>query len=122
MLVADETAVPSVAAILDAWGGPGDARDQGVEVHVEVADPAVLAAYDLGRGDASTAAPGGPGSALVPALERALAAGGGPVEYAWVCGEAGLAAGARRVLRRARCRPPRASSTCGYWKLGRPRP
>ena len=120
VLVADETAVPSVAAILDSWGGPGDARDQGVEVHVEVADPAVLAAYELGdarihRRD------GAPGSALVPALEQALAAGGGPVEYAWVCGEAGLVAGARSVLR-GHGVDRRGIFSCGYWKLGRPRP
>ena len=69
VLVADETSVPSVAAILDSWGGAADARDQGVEVHVEVADPAVLDAYDLG--DATVHERRGvPGSALVPGPRR----------------------------------------------------
>lgn len=120
VLVADETAVPSVAAILDSWGGPDDARDQGVEVHVEVADPAVLDGYDLGDATVHRRS-GRPGSALLPALDPALRGTGGPVRYAWVCGEAGLVAGARRTLRRAGV-DRRAILACGYWKLGRPRP
>ena len=120
VLVADETAVPSVAAILDSWGGAGDAHDHGVEVHVEVADPAVLAAYDLGEATVHRR-DGAPGSTLVPALATALAARGGPVGYAWVCGEAGLVAGARRVLR-GHGVDRRSIFACGYWKLGRPRP
>ena len=120
VLVADETAVPSVAAILDSWGGADDARDHGVEVHVEVADLAVLAAYDLGDATVHHRA-GRPGSALVPALEVAVAAAGGPVDYAWVCGEAGLVAGARRALRRHGT-DRRSIFTCGYWKVGRARP
>lgn len=120
VLVADESAVPSVAAILEAWGGPGDAADQGVEVHVEVADPAVLTAYDLG--DAAVhVRTGRPGSAVVPGLAEALARGGGPLRYAWACGEAALAAGARRVLRDHGV--DRGSIySCGYWTLGRARP
>ncbi len=120
VLVADETAVPSVAAILDSWGGADDARDHGVEVHVEVADPAVLAAYDLGDAIVHRRA-GRSGSALVPALEAALAGAGGPVAYAWACGEAGLVAGARRALRRHGA-DRHSIFTCGYWKLGRARP
>lgn len=120
LLVADETAVPSVAAILDAWGGAADARDQGVEVHVEVADPAVLASYDLGHATVHRRT-GRPGSTLVPALDGALARGGGPLGYAWVCGEAGLVAGARRTLLRHGV-DRRSIFYCGYWKLGRPRP
>jgi NADPH-dependent ferric siderophore reductase len=120
VLVADETALPSVAAILDAWGGPTDARDQGVEVHVEVADPAVLAAYDLGDAHVHVRT-GVPGTALVPALDRALAAGGAPVVYAWACGESDLAAGARRVLVRHGA-DRRSIYVCGYWKLGQARP
>lgn len=119
VLVADETAVPSVAAILDAWGGPADAADRGVEVHVEVADVAVLAAYDLGDARVHVRS-GRPGSVLVPALAEALAVGG-PVRYAWACGEAALAAGSRRVLREHGV--DRGSIySCGYWTRGRPRP
>ena len=64
---------------------------------------------------------GVPGSALVPALDRALAAGGAPVVYAWACGESDLATGARRVLVRHGV-DRRSIYFCGYWKLGRPRP
>ena len=119
VLVADETAVPSVAAILDAWGGAADARDQGVEVHVEVADPAVLDSYDLGE-VAVHHRTGRPGSALVPGLDRALGARAGSIGYAWACGEAGLVAGARRTLLRHGVER-RSIFYCGYWKLGRPR-
>lgn len=120
VLVADESAVPSVAAILEAWGGPGDAADHGVEVHVEVADRASLAAYDLGEATVHVRT-GRPGSALVPALGEALAAGGAPVRYAWACGEAALAAGARRTLRDHGVDRGNIYS-CGYWTLGKPRP
>lgn len=120
VLVADETAVPSVAAILDAWGGPQAAGEQGVEVHVEVVDPAVLSAYDLGDAVVHVRTDR-PGSALVPALDQALATGGAPIGYGWVCGEAGLVARARRVLLRHGA-DRRSVFYCGYWKLGRPRP
>jgi NADPH-dependent ferric siderophore reductase len=120
VLVADETSVPSVAAILDSWGGAADARDQGVEVHVEVADPAVLDAYDLGHATVHVRR-GVPGSALVPALDEALTPQRGPIRYAWVCGEAGLVAGARRTLVRHGA-DRRTIFHCAYWKLGRPRP
>ena len=121
MLVADETAVPSVAAILDSWGGADDARDHGVEVHVEVADPAVLAAYDLGDATVHRRA-GRPGSALVPALQAGPAAAGGPVAL-----RVGVRRGGpgRRRAARAAARhgaDRRSIFTCGYWKLGRARP
>ena len=119
VLVADETAVPSVAAILDAWGGAADARDHGVEVHLEVADAAVLASYELG--DASVhLRTGRPGDAVVAGLDRALADRPGPVRYAWACGEAGLVARARRTLLH-RGAEREAVTYCGYWKVGRPR-
>jgi len=57
----------------------------------------------------------------VPALDRALAAGGSPVVYAWACGESDLATGARRVLVRHGV-DRRSIYFCGYWKLGSPRP
>ncbi|GIL36454.1 siderophore-interacting protein [Phycicoccus sp. DTK01] len=120
VLVADETAVPSVAAILDAWGGADDARDHGVEVHVEVADPRVLDAYDLGDARVHVRR-GRPGSAVLPALDAELARRPGPVAYGWACGEASLAAGARRVLV-GHGTDRRDVFFCAYWKLGRPRP
>ncbi len=120
VLVADETAVPSVAAILDAWGGAQDASDHGLEVHVEVADPDVLDAYDLGDATVHVRT-GSPGSVLVPALDRHLATGGSPVQYAWACGESDFAAGARRALVRHGV-DRRRIYFCGYWKLGQARP
>ncbi|MBD3783660.1 MAG: siderophore-interacting protein [Micrococcales bacterium] len=120
VLVADETAVPSVAAVLDAWGGADDARDHGVEVHVEVADPAVLDAYDLGDAHVHVRT-GAPGSAVVPALDLELSRRPGAIAYGWACGEASLAAATRRVLvRHGAAR--RSVFFCAYWKLGRPRP
>ena len=119
VLVADETAVPSVAAILEALGGPEAAATRGVEVHVEVDDPAVLAAYDLGPAHVHVRR-GIPGSAVVPALERHLDAGGAPVAYGWACGESDLAAGARRTLVRHGV-DRRRIYFCGYWKLGQAR-
>ncbi|GGL36171.1 siderophore-interacting protein [Phycicoccus endophyticus] len=120
VLVADETAVPSVAAILDAWGGPADAADHGVEVHVEVADPRVLDSYDLGDAHVHVRT-GIPGSAVLPALETTLGARPGRIAYGWACGEADLAAGARRALVRHGA-DRRHVFFCAYWKLGRPRP
>ncbi|WP_377638991.1 siderophore-interacting protein [Oryzobacter terrae] len=119
VLVADETAVPSVAAILEALGGPAAATARGVEVHVEVADPAVLGGYDLGAATVHVRR-GVPGSAVVPALDTHLARGGAPVVYAWACGETDLAAGARRALVRHGV-DRRRVYFCGYWKLGRAR-
>ncbi|MFQ6170822.1 siderophore-interacting protein [Oryzobacter sp. R7] len=119
VLVADETAVPSVAAILESLGGPGAAAARGVEVHVEVGDPAVLAAYDLGAAHVHVRR-GIPGSAVVPALDRHLARGGESVAYAWACGESDLAAGARRTLVRHGV-DRRRIYFCGYWKLGQAR-
>lgn len=121
VLVGDETAVPSVAAVLERLGGAVAAAQRGVEVHVEVADPASLAAYDLGAAHVHVRASARPGSVLVPALERHLACGGASVVYGYACGEAALAAGARSRL--VRHGVPRAAVYhCGYWKLGRPRP
>jgi NADPH-dependent ferric siderophore reductase len=119
VLVADETAVPSVAAILEALGGPQAATERGVEVHVEVSDPAVLEQYDLGLAHVHVRR-GLPGSAVVPALDQHLAAGGAPVAYAWACGESDLAAGARRALVRHGV-DRRRIYFCGYWKLGQAR-
>ncbi|MGL5864863.1 MAG: siderophore-interacting protein [Dermatophilaceae bacterium] len=119
VLVADETAVPSVAAVLEAMGGPAVAAGHGVEVYVEVPDLAVLAAYDLGDARVHVRR-GAPGSALLPALDRQLAAGGAPVTYAWACGESDLAAGARRVLVRHGV-DRRSIYFCGFWKVGQAR-
>ncbi|MGL5927676.1 MAG: siderophore-interacting protein [Dermatophilaceae bacterium] len=119
LLVADETAVPSVAAVLEALGGATAATARGVEVHVEVPDLALLTAYDLGDAEVHVRR-GAPGSALVPALDRHLAAGGAPVAYAWACGESSLAAGARRALVRHGV-DRRHVYFCGFWKVGQPR-
>ena len=120
VLVADETAVPSVAAIVDALGGGLAATVRGVEVHVEVADTAVLAGYDLGDVTVHVRGSRAPGSVLVPAVGRHLERGGTPVAYAWACGESTLAAEARRMLVRHGV-DRRSIYFCGYWKLGQAR-
>jgi len=117
LVVADETALPAVAAILDLH--PDTAG--GATIHVEVADPAVLTAYDV-----ITAAPdlhvhvrGGrePGAAVLPAL-REQAPGH---EYAWLCGESGLVTEGRRHLVKAAGMDRRSVLFSGYWKLGQER-
>ena len=119
LLVADETAVPSVAAIVDASGGPATVRSGGLEVHLELADPAVLSAYDLGpvhvhRRERT------PGSSVLPVL-RARVADLVDVTYAWACGESDLAADVRRLLVREVGMDRRDVFFCGFWKVGQAR-
>ncbi|MBR7744239.1 siderophore-interacting protein [Phycicoccus sp. BSK3Z-2] len=119
LLVADETALPSVAGILDVAGGPDAVRRGDLEVHVEVADPAVLAGYDLGPAHVHVRRHT-PGSAVLPALRERLA-DLVDVGYAWACGEADLAADVRRLLVREAGMDKRDVLFCSYWKLGQPR-
>lgn len=116
LLVADETAVPGLAAILDRHTSVLDRAT----IHVEVADPAVLAAYDLGGADVTVhvRTDGVPGSALLPALRDADL---GQVGYAWICGESGLVTEGRRHLVRTVGTDRRKVLFSGYWKLGQER-
>ncbi|CAN7228626.1 siderophore-interacting protein [Knoellia sp. LjRoot47] len=116
LLAADETAVPALAAILDAHP---EVLDRAT-IHVEVSDPAVLAAYAFGGADVTVhlRTDGGPGSALLPALAEAQL---GHLGYAWVCGESGMVTEARRHLVRSAGVDRRKVLFSGYWKLGQER-
>ncbi|MGW4116261.1 siderophore-interacting protein [Actinosynnema sp. NPDC004786] len=108
LLVADETALPALAAIVEA-GAPADAR-----IFAEVPSEEYRVAFDapvtwLCRGDDA------PGSHVLPAV----AALPGPApDYAWVCGESALATGVRRHLVKERGVDRRSVMFSGYWKLG----
>lgn len=119
LLVADETAVPALLAILeerDRRGLPG--LGDGVVAHVEAPSSGVLAGTGLPagisvheRGDAA------PGARVLAALaEDADAAR--DLDYAWVCGESGLATSLRRHLVKNVGVDKKAVTFSGYWKLG----
>lgn len=116
LVAADETALPALAAIADAHP---DVLDRAT-IHVEVADKAVLTAYELGGADVTVhlRTDGIPGSALLPALR---AADLGHLAYAWICGESGMVTEGRRHLVRTVGMDRRKVLFSGYWKLGQER-
>ncbi len=105
LLVADETALPALAAILES-------ETRLVHVLVEVPDESYrldIEAEWVFRGS------GEPGTAVLKAIrDRALPA----VDYAWACGESGLATGVRRHLVKDRGVDRKAIMFSGYWKVG----
>lgn len=116
VLVADETALPALAAILDAH--PEVVHR--AAIHVEVADPTVLTAYAFGGADLHVhrRTDGIPGSAVLPAL---AATDLRQVAYAWLCGESGLVTEGRRRLVRHGGVDRRSVLFSGYWKQGQER-
>ena len=116
VLVADETALPALAAIVDAHPTVLDRAT----IHVEVADAAVLAAYAFGGADVTVhvRTDGVPGSAVLPALRDAELARSA---YAWICGESGMVTEGRRHLVKAAGVDRRQVLFSGYWKLGQER-
>ena len=80
---------------------------------VEVLDgldvPAAVTVHVRGAGD--------PGSAVVPAIV-ADPASTRDLDYAWVCGESGLATSLRRHLVQEVGMDKRSITFSGYWKLG----
>lgn len=116
LLVADETALPALAAIADA-------HPKVVEramIHVEVADEAALTAYTFGAADLTVhvRTDGVPGSVVLPALREAQL---GDVVYAWICGESGMVTEGRRHLVKEVGVDRRQVLFSGYWKLGQER-
>lgn len=119
LFVADETAVPALLAILDERarrGLPG--LGEGVTAHVEAPTAEVLSGMDLPaqvvvheRGDE---APGTAARAALGADASATAA----LDYAWACGESGLATSIRRHLVQEVGMDKKAITFSGYWKLG----
>lgn len=117
LLVADETAVPALAAVLDDRSRRG-LDDSDLRLHVEVADRALLGGYDLPEStrvhERGSDAPGA-------AVHRALAADPASttdLRYAWLCGEAGMVTSLRRHLVREVGMDRRSILFCGYWKVG----
>ena len=116
VLVADETALPALAAVIDAHPEVVDRAT----IHVEVSDRAVLAAYALGGAGVHVheRTDGIPGSAVLPALREADL---GHVAYGWLCGESGMVTEGRRRLVREAGVDRRRVLFSGYWKLGQER-
>ena len=118
LFVADETAVPALLAILQererrALPGLGD----GVSAHVEVPStetldglgvPAEVTLHVRGEAD--------PGTAVLEALTSDPSTTA-DVDYAWACGESGLATSLRRHLVETGM-DKKAITFSGYWKLG----
>lgn len=116
VLVADETALPALASIVDAHPAVLDRAT----LHVEVADKAILAAYPFDGADVTVhvRTDGIPGSAVLPALRGADL---GKVTYAWICGESGMVTEGRRHLVKVVGVDRRQVLFSGYWKLGQER-
>ncbi|WP_328990200.1 siderophore-interacting protein [Kribbella sp. NBC_01245] len=116
LLIADETALPALAGILEEL--PSDVQ---ATVFVEVPDIRDIRALPSpGRTDITWAAQtGGPDDAPRSVME-ALKAAQVPfdVDYAWVAGESGMIKAARRHLVNAVGLPKSAISFQGYWKRG----
>jgi NADPH-dependent ferric siderophore reductase len=108
LLAADETALPALCSILES-GASGDVRifaevpDEGYRVEV---DAPVTWLY---RGTDE------PGSHMVRAVHDTSLP---TLDYAWVCGESGLATGLRRHLVKERGVDRRSVMFSGYWKVG----
>ena len=109
LLVADETALPALSAILEA--------QPGARAIVEVPDESYLTPVPDGvefvyRTEAE------PGSR---ALEAVTALPAADFDYAWVCGESNLATSVRRHLVKDRGLDRRKIMFSGYWKRGQAR-
>lgn len=119
LIVADETAVPALLAILEERarrGLPG--LGAGIEAHVEVPSTEVLGGLDL-PAEVAVHVRGAddPGTAVLPALV-ASPASTADLDYAWLCGESGLATSLRRHLVQQVGMDKRDITFSGYWKLG----
>lgn len=113
LLVADETALPALSAILEA-GVPAEAL-----VYVEIPTEEYLLPIEtdvpvtwLVRGTDA------PGTSALAAVRAAELSG---VDYAWLCGESALATGLRRHLVKERGVDRRKILFSGYWRLGQVR-
>ena len=119
LIVADETAAPALLAILeerDRGGLPG--LGEGIDAHLEVPSAEVLDGLDVPAAvTVHVRGAGDPGSAVVPAIV-ADPASTCDLDYAWVCGESGLATSLRRHLVQEVGMDKRSITFSGYWKLG----
>ncbi len=118
LFVADETAVPALLAVLEERarrGLPGLGQD--VSAHVEVPSPEILEGFEV-PADVTVHVRGAanPGSAVLAALTADPASTAG-FDYAWACGESGLATSLRRHLVEVGM-DKKSITFSGYWKLG----
>ncbi|WBQ05903.1 siderophore-interacting protein [Kribbella sp. CA-293567] len=118
VLIADETALPALAGILEQL--PADVR---ATVFVEVPDIRDIRSLpSLGRVDITwlphAGAPEGTPKSLPEALEAASLAR--DVDFAWVAGESAMIKQIRRHLVNQVGLPKSAVSFQGYWKRGEP--
>lgn len=118
VLLADETGVPGMLAVLD------HAKEVGVVAHlttfVEVPDTSFVS----GELESSGALvvyrnENQPGSALLEALRSAEL---DDVDFAWVCAESGATARAKSYLVKEVGVPRRRVTSSGFWIQGKPRP
>ncbi|MGO1511385.1 MAG: siderophore-interacting protein [Actinomycetaceae bacterium] len=116
VLLADETGLPGMLAVLDAHRDDDRRRFTAI-LEVPSHD---LVTDEVDRAEVTVVLRGeeAPGSALRPALERADV---GDADYAWICAEAATVAGARRHLVRECGLDRRAVMYSGFWKVGRAR-
>lgn len=116
LLLADETGLPGLLAILRAHGDEPH-RHLSALVEVPGEDHVLPGTRELGvqvvlRGDDA------PGSALLPTLAATPLP---ELDFAWVCAEAATIAGARRELVKERGLARRKVMAIGFWKVGRER-
>ncbi|GAA4667092.1 siderophore-interacting protein [Gordonia humi] len=121
LLVADESALPAVLAILERAS-----PDLHAEVFLEVPDeadirpdvtkPANTTVHWLPRNDPTLR----PGTLALGTVRGARLSA--PPEYAWVAGESALATGIRRHLVNDRRLPKSAVTFTGYWRHGHSAP
>ncbi|MGC5617612.1 siderophore-interacting protein [Georgenia sp. Z1491] len=116
VLVADETGLPGMLAILDAHRGDPGRRFTAI-LEVPSRD-LVTGEVDETEIDVVLRGEDPPGSALTPAL---AAADIDDATYGWACAEAAAVAGARRHLVKERGLDRRAVMYSGFWKVGRAR-
>ncbi|MDJ0497774.1 MAG: siderophore-interacting protein [Acidimicrobiia bacterium] len=115
VLAGDETAIPAISQLLEDI--PADFE---IQVYVEIATPAaqlVLPGHPLATVSWHVLPPGAaPGSALLPALERAEFP---PETQVWCAGEAAAMHAIRNHLFKQRGLARSQATVRGYWKAGR---
>lgn len=118
LLIADETAIPALAAIADSLRGDAEVCSR-VQALVETSDDDHTPPWDapfevtsFTRGDNA------PGSQLLPYLEQNVTTA---PDYAWACGESTIATQSRRHLVKTLGMKRRSVMFSGYWKLGQAR-
>lgn len=121
MLVADESAVPAVLAILESVPASLEAEvflevPETADIREDVRAPEGVRVHWLARNGSD-----GPPAGFALAAVRAAALPPGR-SYTWAAGESGLVTGVRRHLVRDRGVPRSDIAFHGYWRHGRSSP